>query len=464
MTKKSAQNYGLFSSFHKYGARHFLAIVSVVLFFLIADISITGVSNILGNEQLASAWGIASFLAIATVFAVGQYLILDFVKAKNKELKVGAARVSIVGKVVTIVQYVITAIIGIVAFQVVVISQYYTVLVIPSVSLSYGLAGVIMLLLSIWFFSWYRSSKDIVTLLYGLSSVTVSISSIIMLVFFDIVLFSKSSITNSQSEVIFPFFEPTSTLGITQYSFFLLNILTFLLLWGSTALLLRHYSRRVGRIRLWTILAIPLVIWLGSFYLTPLVFQSVSPDANLTYITIFAFVLPAVAVGILFGVPFWIVSRRINHPGIRNHMIITACGFVLFFVSGTSNIGHTPYPAFGLVGVSFLGLSTYLILTGLYSSVIAISEDSKLRRSIRQSVREESKLLGSLGTAQMQNEIKRKVTEAARGQSDIIQSKTGLPPPLTEDEMTDYIESVLREISSVKDVDTRRKETKRDQG
>jgi hypothetical protein len=55
-----------------------------------------------------------------------------------------------------------------------------------------------------------------------------------------------------------------------------------------------------------------------------------------------------------------------------------------------------------LVTISFMGLSSYLLLLGVYSSAISVSEDSKIT-SIDQTVAlREPKLLDSIGTAQME--------------------------------------------------------------
>ena len=48
-----------------------------------------------------------------------------------------------------------------------------------------------------------------------------------------------------------------------------------------------------------------------------------------------------------------------------------------------------------------------MILVGLYASAISVSQDAAIRKSIRNSVLNRSKLLGSIGDAEMQNEIQK---------------------------------------------------------
>ena len=77
-------------------------------------------------------------------------------------------------------------------------------------------------------------------------------------------------------------------------------------------------------------------------------------------------------------------------------MMISAFGFVLLFISNQSTLIAGPYPPFGFFTVGFMGLSAYLIYIGIYSAAISMSEDSRLRQSIRRSAIEESKMLVSI--------------------------------------------------------------------
>ena len=91
-------------------------------------------------------------------------------------------------------------------------------------------------------------------------------------------------------------------------------------------------------------------------------------------------------------------------------MIISAYGMVLLFISNQAVLlVIVPYPPFGLATISLIGLSSYLILIGIYSSATSVAQDAKLRVSIRKSVEQQSKLLDTIGTAQMEQEIQRRV-------------------------------------------------------
>jgi hypothetical protein len=61
-----------------------------------------------------------------------------------------------------------------------------------------------------------------------------------------------------------------------------------------------------------------------------------------------------------------------------------------------------------------IGLSSYLILVGIYGSAISVSEDSMLRKSIRKLVIKEAELVDTFPTAQMEQEIQTKVVETTK--------------------------------------------------
>jgi hypothetical protein len=107
---------------------------------------------------------------------------------------------------------------------------------------------------------------------------------------------------------------------------------------------------------------------------------------------------------------------------------------------------NAPYPPLGLASISFMGLGSYMILIGIYSSAISVSEDSKLRQSIRAFALRESKLLDSIGTAQMEREIERKVIAITKQTQERMVEETGIESSLTEEDMKQYLEEVLKEV------------------
>jgi signal transduction histidine kinase len=166
------------------------------------------------------------------------------------------------------------------------------------------------------------------------------------------------------------------------------------------------------------------------------------------------YTLPAAISGILFGLPFWVIARTLSYSSaLKDYMIIAGCGFALFELAIIGSVMLASYPPLGLASVSFVGLSSYLILMGIYYSAVSMSEDGELRQTIRKSAVDESKLLVGIGSAQMEQKIEKKVIEMAKDHSDSMIEQTGVQLSLTEHDMKQYLSTVLKEIKILQNVD-----------
>ena len=84
-----------------------------------------------------------------------------------------------------------------------------------------------------------------------------------------------------------------------------------------------------------------------------------------------------------------------------------------------------PYPPFGLVTTSLIGLSSYLLLVGIYSSAMSISRDTELRKFINTVTEREIKLLGNIGFAQVEQELVTKIIPLAQLQALKMEQESG---------------------------------------
>jgi hypothetical protein len=173
-----------------------------------------------------------------------------------------------------------------------------------------------------------------------------------------------------------------------------------------------------------------------------------TPSENIDAMTnILIFSLGTIFTGVVFGAAFLSVARTLQKKStLRNYMILAAYGFLLFYIAGSATAAQAAYPPFGLASVSFTGLSCYLIYSGLYSSAVTVSQDIALRHSIRKSVTEQSKLLDSIGTAQMEKELQSRVLTITKKLSGKMEEETGVEASMTEEDMKEHIEMVRKEI------------------
>jgi hypothetical protein len=155
--------------------------------------------------------------------------------------------------------------------------------------------------------------------------------------------------------------------------------------------------------------------------------------------------------GIIFGYSFWKVASKLEHNNpIRKYLIVTANGLIMFFTVTQSALIIAPYPPYGLPTVSFIIVCTYLVNFGLYSSALSLSHNITLREKIREKTKNNSNLLGSIGSAQMTVELQRAVKdvkEVVDKEEKELEEKTGIETAsLSEENVQDYMEQVMQEI------------------
>jgi hypothetical protein len=238
--------------------------------------------------------------------------------------------------------------------------------------------------------------------------------------------------------------------NIFSFSYLISTVAAFISTWVATILLLRHHSRKLGSVKYWIIVIIPLVYFLSQFQAVLLdVFiplRALNPVLfGVTYTLIFS-ATKSVG-GILFGIAFWSVAKNIQNPVVKNYLIISAYGIVLLFTANQPvSLTLIPYPPFGLTTVSFLGLSAYLVFIGIYSASMSVALDSRLRDIIRKTTYDETKFLQDIGTSAMEKEVKKIVRIVISKTQDEFKAETGIESSLSDLEAKEYLLEVLEEI------------------
>ena len=116
------------------------------------------------------------------------------------------------------------------------------------------------------FFSWFKSNRNYVVLSYGFASAMFMTNALVALFFVDVTLYNNipQQVVAHLSENI-PFLPPGSIEAILNSAYDILSILSFMMMWVATSLLLRHYTQRLGSIKYWIILSIPLAFFVSQF-------------------------------------------------------------------------------------------------------------------------------------------------------------------------------------------------------
>jgi hypothetical protein len=422
-------------------------VVIITIAFLIPDTMIGTVSDFL-VPQTTSVWGISLFIVISAVFAFSQYLLLRFVWLKTKDIRSKSFLFNGMLKIVIASQCTLFAILIVIIYQILFISQYYTAMLVWATLISYLLTTVLLGILARKFFLWYRYYKrdSLIILSYALAFVIISMNISLVLVMDMYSFSSKQEIVNPNSEVIFTDFDNADWLILLfHYIYNYTELISFVLIWGATALLLLHYRKKLGLVKFWIMISLPLVYYLGTFIDIMGVYDPQSdPDSFFFYLYLS---LNSTAGGLMFGIAFITIAKRIDNLRIKGYMTMAAFGFILFFISNQISLAPSSYPPFGITTLMYLGFSSYLLLIGLYSTAVSLSEHALLRKSIRNSIdQQHSKLLDYIGMSELQKEMDKKITPLIQRHAEQMNMQTAIETPVSEEEIKQYIREVLNDL------------------
>jgi hypothetical protein len=426
----------------------FLVIVSFVLI----DVVVSSLVDIYRDFSNSPA-GISLFAALTGVLFAGTYVILKVTGDKIRTQSTKGTYKNKMAKAVWAIYYLMIAIIASIILQILFFSEYYTGLLSIAPTISYGLAAFIMGLLAYHFFSWFMRNRTLVVLLYGLASVSASIYIGLVAIIFCVEIFiHQPAVTTLKSAASFPAIQP----GLEQILITtlpgILTATTFLSFWGGTIATLYANIRRIGKTRFWILVTTPIIFFFGTLISFFPEIQGAAPkdDPNSIIIPFYITTFSQVIAIVLFATAFVSMARAIPHHRISDYMYITCYGLTLFSIAIIATVSGAGYPPFGLPTVSLVGPFSFLLFTGLNHSAISIAEDSTLRRSIKVSARQQLKLLGSIGTAELEAKIEKKVLNVAKSNAENLTHQSGIEPSLSLDEAKQYLYEVLKEVKDRK--------------
>jgi hypothetical protein len=361
---------------------------------------------------------------------------------------------NIIWKTVFVTQVALTVILIIVMFQVLFLHRYNIMLLNVSTIISYQLAITMTGILAQQFFTWYVARKNLLVLIYGLAAAIITLSTILSLAYIIMGLSSRPTEVGPHYAHGLYTYESGSVMYVLNNSYTITVIISFILMWSGTSLVLRSYSFRLGSKLYWVVASIPLVYFLSQFIPSSVSILSELISSNpvflgLVFTLIFTF-SKAIG-GLMFAIAFYIAARSVTRMSIvRDYMFIASFGIVLFFPSGQTTAIEASYPPFGLISITAMGLNSYFLFVGLYSSAVSVSGDVSLRQSIRKTVVDQTKFLERIGTAQMEREVQLKVLDVTREQNERMEEESGVTSSLTDDEVKNYMQEVLKEVKGRK--------------
>jgi hypothetical protein len=423
--------------------------VCIIIASIIVDTTIVKISVYTGGIH-GSIVDIAIYTVIVAIYGISQYMLLKYIIMKER-FKTPSMILSY--NSVRILQYVLLAILAISIIQMIFMSGYSSIILKTVTWINYSMSIIFLGLLAKKFISWYSTRRNKVLIMYAVAMIFLCMNNIVAIV--DI----SFELTGQRApNLIRPTKSSVGSLStgyhIANTAYFITSILSFISTWFATVLLLRYYSAKIGKAKYWILVTIPLVYFLSQFQ--PILINLFTPLRiadpilfGITYTLVFSASKPAG--GILFGIAFWIVSKGLTHRQVKEYMIISGYGLLLLFTANQHQLLQlNPYPPFGLATISYMGLASYLVLVGVYSSALSVANEAELRRSIRRSVEENSDLLGNIGEAQFEDLLQKKVLQKSKSLSEKITEETGVALSLDESEIYDYVVMAINEIKRKK--------------
>lgn len=425
-----------------------LLLLAVIVVTEILDISINKTYLFIRSPQFSAYWDMPLFISVAIVYIIAQYFILKYVERYSHA---NVKLLSTIHKIVKLAQYSLIAILLVTISQMMITSHYNSGLVISSIWIGYGSAIFMLGFLTKLFIHWFISNRSIITLLYTLAVGCILTAVGISLTLNTLLIGGQPADiqrAGSLSAAI-----PNNIMPLNM-AFIMSSLVAFILTWIATAALLRHHSKRLGRTKYWIVISLPLVYFLIQFQ--PL-FDLLVSVYGITYTLAIVYTIIIAASkpvgGILFAAEFWSMAKKTTDRKLKACLIISAYGVALIFGSDQASIlTNRPYPPFGLASITFFGLASYLVLIGIYYSAISMSQDLKLRKSIRNLAAQESQLLDQIGMANMKRHVEKLVLKVTKEQQENLTQETGVQSSLNEQDMKEYLAEVLKEVSKTRKI------------
>jgi hypothetical protein len=423
-------------------------IISVLLALLAIENVVYTVARFLVKFN-TSIEGMTLFITISIVYILGQTFLLRMMNSSSHAIKVRSNLITNLHTAVSIVQWVLVGNIVLLIIQMFALSSYSILsLIFVSYVSNFFTAGLLGIF-ALRFVYWYRNGNhSLGILLYALAFLILATSEVMAGIGSGYIVSQKDEIITPASKVHFANFPEGSFLNIFFSFYQYVDYSSFLLILVASALLLYHYTKKTKTPKMVIIIALPILGYTATI-LDALNIYDTDTNPNLFYYYIFQS-LASISGGVLFAFSFWFISTRLPESSVKTFLKITALGFILLYLSNRVDVTSATYPPYGINSLSLLPLSSYFVLFGLYSSALSLSQDITLRNQLRSMARNDENLLSSIGTAQMETEVKRAVSElkdVAEEHEKELEEKTGIETPIAENEVEDYLKQVIEEVS-----------------
>lgn len=420
----------------------------------VLDLTIVDFSTYSG-VGIPTSLNITIFVVFFVIFAAGSIILVSSVghtiipygSKQGLPVSLGFFHLSISVTIVLMI-----AITLIIILQMILVNQYNLLLLTALSYLSHLSAFIFISLIVIMFVRWVVSVKrNHVIILYIITFSLVSSNLIVSLVYLNYYLTVPGATRTdirayplTRYLIDFPGTIFTASLSVI---FDMLSALSFLFMWIATAILLGQYKIRMGSIKYYALMSVPLI-----YYIFPLqgyfgdVFFSMllaSPIAiALVYVLFFSATKQVGA--FVFSLSFWTASSLIHDDRIRKSLLMSSIGMsIVFGFHAVSPLQYHTYPPYGLITELFLPLGAYLLFIGIFTSAKHISGDARVRKMFYESAATQLSLLRTIGVSEMEKQYESKVKSVEKHVQSLPEIKQ-----MSEEDIRATLHDVLNELYS----------------
>jgi len=425
-----------------------LAFILIFTTIVVFDSSIDTFSSYSGVE-LQSSQNVAIFITFYIFFLISSIILLNAVK---KIMSGTFLHFKYFQAIIIAIQILSGAFMLVIILQMLLMNKYNISLLHAQTYLSHFSALVFLSLLSFYFARWLSSKRSYIVMLYTLAFFLASINVVISFLYLE----SYLSISALADIPVMPITAYVINLGALPFpeslspTFDALSLSSFLFMWIATALILSQYRYKMGKIKYFTLMAIPLVYYIfpfqnyfGDTFFTLL--QSYPVLISLVYILIFSATRQVGALS--FSLAFWTASTLVYEERVRKSLLICSIGIAILFGSiGRSPLQFHTYPPYGLVTEAFIPLGAYLLFVGIFTSAKHISRDSELRKEFYKSATSQLSLLKAIGVSQMEKELEEETKSLEKHFRLSEREEHNMEERLEEENVKQILHDVLNEL------------------
>ena len=416
-------------------------ILTIIIFIDISLIKIINQINLLEKSA------ITVFMLITVSSIIGTAILLFINRNLIKNSKFFRNEITNSSKIMTISQLSIISLIAMVLIQIIYQNSSHYFLCIGIVIISYIIALLFSLLLSIKSLKWYLRERGVIVISH---SVTLAIVSIFILSSFLYFLYGNIDDINlilKPIKIKESISQKAMVLNLFETSYNISYAASVISIWFLTFVLLSNYLESNYKKIFLLIFCVPLLYFLLKF--TPfglnLLTSLIMVDPYF-YGTIYTILFSGAGplTGILFFIPLRIFASKIKNDEVKRFSIIMSFGILIFFTSNQEPpLQERMFPPFGIIAAGFTGFAMYLFYFGMYSNVIFLAKFGLFKSFLLTKVKND-KFFRSMARSQLEQELKPTIDKC------LIKFKIEESDELEKNEVEDLVDIIKKEMKRSK--------------